>query len=102
MKRLLILLLGLSAILQAQNTGDVFQWTGQRGQFLPLKALNFNTGINASSTTFWAGNNKWLTPAGGGVFKWSLTGQALVQDSLRFIQGSNITLTQSGNTLTIA
>lgn len=37
---------------------------------------------------------------GGSTFYWSLTGQAQKTDSLRIIQGSNMTITQSGNTVT--
>lgn len=40
--------------------------------------------------------------ADGGTFYWSLTGEALKSDSLRVIQGSNMTITQDGNTLTFA
>ncbi len=41
--------------------------------------------------------------ANGGTFKgWYTNGGALVTDTLRFIQGANATLTQSGRTLTIA
>jgi hypothetical protein len=39
---------------------------------------------------------------GGGFLGWYLSGQSFVTDSLRLIQGSNITLTQSGRTLTVA
>ena len=35
-------------------------------------------------------------------FAWNVSGQTQQRDSLRLIQGSNITLTQSGNTVTIA
>jgi len=35
-------------------------------------------------------------------FLWSKTGQGQARDSIRFIEGTNITLTQTGNTLTIA
>ena len=35
-------------------------------------------------------------------FKWNVTGQAQQTDSLRFIQGTNMTVTQSGNTVTLA
>lgn len=38
--------------------------------------------------------------SGGSTFYWSLTGQAQKTDSLRIIQGSNMTITQSGNTVT--
>jgi len=37
---------------------------------------------------------------GGSTFYWSLTGQAQKTDSLRIIQGTNMTITQSGNTVT--
>lgn len=37
-----------------------------------------------------------------GNFKASCTGQPILTDSVRFIDGSNITLTQSGHTVTIA
>lgn len=37
---------------------------------------------------------------GGSSFKWNKSGSAQVTDSIRFIQGSGMTLTQSGNTLT--
>lgn len=37
-----------------------------------------------------------------GTFVWSVSGEATASDSLRIIQGSNMTITQSGNTLTIA
>jgi len=40
--------------------------------------------------------------AAGGTFVWSVSGEATASDSLRIIQGSNMTITQSGNTLTIA
>lgn len=40
--------------------------------------------------------------SGGGLFRWNVQGQIQKQDSVRFIAGSNVTLTQSGNTLTIA
>ena len=39
--------------------------------------------------------------ASGAAFRWLVQGQAQKQDSLRLIQGSNITLTQSGNTVTV-
>lgn len=35
-------------------------------------------------------------------FKWNVSGQAQQQDSIRLIQGSNVTLTQNGATITIA
>ena len=35
-------------------------------------------------------------------FKWNVTGQTQQTDSLRFIQGTNMTVTQSGNTVTLA
>lgn len=38
--------------------------------------------------------------SGGSTFYWSLTGQAQKTDSLRVIQGTNMTITQSGNTIT--
>jgi len=38
----------------------------------------------------------------GSTFYWNKSGEAQKSDSIRYIQGSNITLTQSGNTLTIA
>jgi hypothetical protein len=37
-----------------------------------------------------------------GSFKWNVSGQTAKYDSLRLIAGSNISLTQSGNTVTIA
>jgi hypothetical protein len=43
-----------------------------------------------------------INALGGSSFKWSLSGASQVGDSIRFIQGVNITLAQSGNTLTIA
>lgn len=38
----------------------------------------------------------------GSTFYWNKSGEAQKSDSIRYIQGSNITLTQSGNTLTIS
>lgn len=40
--------------------------------------------------------------AGGARFYWSKQGSAAMTDSIRFIQGTNVTLTQTNNTLTIA
>lgn len=37
-----------------------------------------------------------------GAFLWSVSGNTVKQDSLRLVQGSNITLTQNGNAVTIA
>jgi hypothetical protein len=37
----------------------------------------------------------------GGSFTWKLSGQAAVNDSLRFVEGTNVTMSQSGNALTI-
>lgn len=39
---------------------------------------------------------------GGGTFRWNKSGATQKTDSLRFIQGANVTLTQSGNAITIA
>lgn len=39
--------------------------------------------------------------AAGGTFVWSLSGEAIASDSIRYIPGTNITMSQSGNTLTI-
>jgi len=44
-------------------------------------------------------NAQWRS-GGGSTFYWSLTGQAQKTDSLRIIQGTNMTITQSGNTVT--
>ena len=39
---------------------------------------------------------------GGGGFKWNVSGEVQKQDSIRFIAGAGISLTQVGNTITIA
>jgi tetrahydromethanopterin S-methyltransferase subunit B len=41
-------------------------------------------------------------PPSGSAFAWNVSGESQVEDSIRFIAGSNVTLTQSGNTMTIA
>ncbi len=64
-----------------------------------------------SSATFrWATSNgvhtlylpyRIVNPSSGS-FKWNVSGQTAKYDSLRLITGSNVSLTQSGNTVTIA
>lgn len=46
--------------------------------------------------------SKYLEPGEASNFKWNKSGSSQIGDSVRFIEGANITLTQSGNTLTIA
>lgn len=42
------------------------------------------------------------TSTGDASFRWNLTGNSPRTDSLRFVQGSNVTMSQSGNALTIS
>jgi hypothetical protein len=48
------------------------------------------------------GVNLMRTSGAATSFDWSVTGSAVKNDSVRFIQGTNVTLTQSNNTITIA
>jgi hypothetical protein len=88
----------------------------RRGYVDALLNLKQNTIPNLSDTSKYfeqadsAGTYGWyrrayidaLISAITGTFKWSVSGEIQKQDSVRFIAGTNVTLTQTDNTITIA
>jgi len=99
-----ILFILLSCALFAQNNGI----RSLNGSLNNSQRLAVDT---TSSATFrWGLSNgvhtlylpyRIVNPSGS-TFKWNVSGQTAKYDSLRLIAGANVSLTQSGNTVTIA
>ena len=75
-----------------------------QGSAIDTAYLGSVSGIDAGTNitvTNNGGNRYKISASSSNAFKWNVSGSAQQQDSLRFIEGSNVTLSQSGNTITI-
>lgn len=100
MKKYLFLFIG---ILFAQNNGI----RSLNGSLSGSQSLRVDTTAARFAWTLSNGVHTLSIPyrivvPSGSSFKWNVSGSAQQQDSLRFIASTNISLSQSGNTITIA
>ncbi len=90
MRKVLVILLLCAAGVQAQTVRYIMEQLAKKPDTTLVK-----TQIAAAVASVLPGGDVF-------PFTWRTSGGAAISDTLRFIQGSNITLTQSARTLTIA